>query len=73
VPFFPLSGINMYASLLNDFMCLRSGCTVEIGSCELWDVDFPELCSSDIKASLGMSGRTLLSTTLSDAMMCRLH
>jgi hypothetical protein len=60
----------MYTSLLND---LRSGRTEEMDSCEIWDVGFPRLCSRSMKHSLEMSGRTLLSTTLFDAMMCGLH
>jgi hypothetical protein len=59
-----------YIILLND---LRSGCTVEMESYEICDVGFPKLCSSSIEDSLGMSGKTLLSTSLFDAMMCGLH
>jgi hypothetical protein len=62
-----MSGIIMYTILLKDFMCFRSGCAVEMESCERWDVGFPELCSSGISEAPGMSGRTLLSTTLLDA------
>lgn len=69
---FSISGIR-YTSLLKDFTCLRSGCTVEMESCEIWDAGFLKICSNCIKDSLGMLGRTLLSTTLLDAMMYGLH
>jgi hypothetical protein len=46
---------------------------VEIERVEISDVGFPKVSSDDIKDSSGMSGKTLLSTTLLDAMMYGLH
>jgi hypothetical protein len=45
------------------------------GDGELYDmgVGFRKVCSRAINDSLGMSGRTLLSTNLLDAMTCGLH
>jgi hypothetical protein len=59
----------MYTSLLKELICLRTGCTVEMEGCEIWGAGSPKMCSSVIIDSLGMSFRTLLSTTFSDAMM----
>jgi hypothetical protein len=54
-------------------MCFRSVCVVEIESFEIWDVGFPKVSSDGISDSSGMSGNTLLSTTLLDAMIYGLH
>jgi hypothetical protein len=66
-------GMIMYTSLLNDFICLRSACIVDMERLEMRDVGFPKVCNSGMRVSLGMSGSTLLSTTRLDAMMYGRH
>jgi hypothetical protein len=54
-------------------MCFKSGCVVEMDSCVRWDVGIPNGCSIGRSVLSGMSSRTLLRTTLLDAITYGLH
>jgi hypothetical protein len=68
-----ICGIIIYTNRRKDLMCLRSEYTVEIGRCVMLDVIFPNARREGISVSLGISGKTLLSTTRLDAMTYGLH
>jgi hypothetical protein len=70
---FSILGIIMYISLRKDFTCLKSGCIAKIASCQISDVGFPKVSGVGSKAASRMSARTLLITTLLDAVMYGLH
>jgi hypothetical protein len=69
-PYYVLSCILVFERTL----CVSGqGVLWRLRSFEIWDVGYPKVSSNGIKDSSGMSGKTLLSTTLLDAMMYSLH
>jgi hypothetical protein len=71
--FLSICGFIIKTNRRKDLICLRSEYTVQIGSCVMLHVIFPNARRKCISASLGMSGKTLLSTTGLDAITYGLH
>lgn len=71
--YFSICCLIIYTNRQKDLMCLRCEYKVQTGSCITLDVIFPNACKESISALLGMSGKTLLSIALPDAITSGLH